>query len=294
MLIRRRDDGVQVRAPAKINLFLEVLGRRPDGYHDLATLMVTVGLYDTLSVRESPDGAVHLECDHPGLSTGPDNLVVRAAELIRSRFGVRQGVGLRLSKRIPLAAGLAGGSADAAATLAALDRLWRLGLTARQLGELGAELGSDVPFFFFGPAAWCTGRGEVVEPLPVGRPLDVVLVNPGVGLSTASVFKALALPEGPVDGSAAREALAKGDTTALGRALFNRLEGPAVGLCPEVGRLLAALAARRPAGARMSGSGSTVFALADGPAEAMRISRSLRFGREADWAGRVHVVRSCD
>src|SRR5690606_9042064 len=120
---------------------------------------------------------------------------------------------------------------------------------------LGAELGSDVPFFFHGPAAWCTGRGEVVEPAPVGRPLDLVLAGPGAGLSTASVFRALTVPETPVDGAAARSALASGDVGALGRALFNRLEEPAIGLCEEVGGLRKALVALGPAGVLMSGSG---------------------------------------
>jgi len=294
MLIRRRDGGVQVRAPAKVNLFLEVHRRRPDGYHDLATLMVTVGLYDTLDVRETPDGTVQLSCDHPGLSTGADNLVVRAAQLLRSRFNVKQGAAVRLEKRIPLAAGLAGGSSDAAATLAALDRLWGLGLSKGQLAQLGAEVGSDVAFFFHAPAAWCTGRGEIVEPSAVGRPLDLVLAGPSAGLSTASVFGALTVPETPADGAAARAALAAGDVSALGRALFNRLEEPAIGLYAEVGRLRQALSELGPAGVLMSGSGTTVFALTDGPAEAMRVARALQSGREAGCAARVHVVRSCD
>src|SRR5262245_7857346 len=133
MWLLRDGPVVRVRTPAKVNLFLEVLGRRPDGYHDLATLMVTVGLYDSLELREAPHGQVRLECDTPGLSSGPDNLVCRAAELIRSRFGVTSGVDVKLSKRIPMQAGLAGGSSDAAATLAGLDALWRLGQTSEQL-----------------------------------------------------------------------------------------------------------------------------------------------------------------
>src|SRR3989442_1649445 len=116
MWLRRSGAGVQVWAPAKVNLFLEVLGRRPDGYHDLATLMVTVSLYDTLELREAPAGEVRLYCDRPDLSTGPDNLVHRAAELVRRVAGVRSGAEITLRKRIPLAAGLAGGSSDAAAT----------------------------------------------------------------------------------------------------------------------------------------------------------------------------------
>src|SRR5689334_10702080 len=168
MISERTPDGLTVRAPAKVNLFLEVLRRRPDGYHDLATLMVAVGLYDTLELRDDPGGSVSLRCDHPQLSTGPDNLVVRAAELVRQTAGVTKGVAIRLWKRIPLAAGLAGGSSDAAATLAGLNRLWQLGWDRARLAELGARLGSDVAFFFSAPAAWCTGRGEVVEPLKLG------------------------------------------------------------------------------------------------------------------------------
>ena len=294
MWLRRDGDAVVVQTPAKVNLFLEVLGRRPVGYHELASLMLTVGLYDSLEVRETDSGAVRLECDLPGLSVGPDNLVCRAAELIRSRFGVRSGVDVRLSKRIPTQAGLAGGSSDAAATLLGLDALWRLGQSREQLGALGAELGSDVTFFFFGPAAWCTGRGEIVEPVRPGRPLDLVLVCPPVGLSTASVFKALALSGETVDGEAFRQAFRAGDVEEIGRRLHNRLQGPAERLCPEVGHWLERLRQLAPAGAMMSGSGSTVFALARDADDAWRIARGLREGREAGACPRVLVVRSCD
>ncbi len=285
---------MRVWAPAKVNLFLEVLGRRPDGYHDLATLMVAVGLFDSVQLRESPSGQVRLECDLPGLSTGPDNLVCRAAELLRARFGVACGVDVRLSKRIPLQAGLAGGSSDAAATLAGLNALWRLGLDAVQLGKLGAELGSDVTFFFFGPAAWCTGRGEIVEPLKPGGPLDLVLACPPVGLSTASVFQALRLAGPVVDGAAVRQAFAAGDPAALGRCLHNRLQAPAEQLCPAVSRLRQRLEALAPAGVLMSGSGSTVFALAHDAADALRMARALQDVREDGEQARVFVVRSCD
>ena len=127
--------------------------------------MVTVGLYDTLEVRENASGDIRLACDHPDLSTGPDNLVWRAVDLVRRRFGRERALTCGCASASPWQAGLAGGSSDAAATLAGLNRLWRLGLDANELGRLGAELGSDVAFFFFAPAAWCTGRGEIVEPL---------------------------------------------------------------------------------------------------------------------------------
>jgi 4-diphosphocytidyl-2-C-methyl-D-erythritol kinase len=294
MQIRRDNAAVRVWAPAKVNLFLEVLGRRPDGYHELATLMTAVSLYDTLELTGLPSGEVRLTCDHPSLSTGPENLVCRAVELVRQRTGRRDGVAVRLRKRIPLAAGLAGGSSDAAATLAGLNRLWHLGWGREELAELGPQLGSDVAFFFSTPAAWCTGRGEVVEPLRLGRPLDFVLVCPPVGLSTAEVFRGVTVPERPHDGAGARAAAEGGDVEALGRALFNRLQPVAERLCPAVAEPGERLAGLNPAGWLMSGSGSTVFALCRSPEEALLLSRALRPVREERGGARVLVVRSCD
>ncbi len=294
MWIQREGYSVRVWTPAKVNLFLEVLGRRSDGYHDLNTLMVTVGLFDTLHFREQASQDIYLTCDHPGLSVGPENLVHRAARLLRERFDIRSGVAIHLAKRIPTEAGLAGGSSDAAATLAGLNRLWRLGLRPEQLATLGAELGSDVAFFFHGPAAWCTGRGEIIEPMTLGSRLYLVLCCPRVGLSTASVFRALRLDGPPRDGGAARRAAEKGDIADLGMNLYNRLEEPAMRLCPEVAGWRERLARLRPAGARMSGSGSTLFALANDAAEALRLARALASQQEAGCQARVFVVRSCD
>jgi 4-diphosphocytidyl-2-C-methyl-D-erythritol kinase len=293
MWIERRAGIVRVWTPAKVNLFLEVLGRRPDGYHDLATLMVTVGLYDSLEIHETSGGEVRLTCDLPALSTGDDNLIVKAARLLRQRYGVTSGVEIRLRKRIPMASGLAGGSSDAAATLAGLDRLWRLNLGNDELGRLGAELGSDVTFFFHGPAAWCTGRGEVVEPLDLRKPLDLVLACPRGGLSTASVFRALTLPPTPTPGDGVRQALEGGEVERIGRALHNRLEEPAMKLSPEVAGLREEITRLGPAGVLMSGSGSTVFALARDAADARRLSRAMTSGQDVVGKVRVFVVRSC-
>ncbi|MBY0231908.1 MAG: 4-(cytidine 5'-diphospho)-2-C-methyl-D-erythritol kinase [Gemmataceae bacterium] len=293
MRLSRAGDRVRVLAPAKVNLFLEVLGKRADGYHELSTLMVAVGLFDTLELRETA-GETALECDEPSLSTGPDNLVMKAAALVRERFGVRQGVAMTLRKRIPMQAGLAGGSSDGAATLAGLNLLWRLGLDAPALASLGAELGSDVSFFFHGPAAWCSGRGEIVRPLRLGATLDLVLACPRAGLSTASVFKALRLPAEPVDGAGMEEAARSGDKEQIGRLMRNRLEAAAEEACPEVGRLRRRLEGTRPLGARMSGSGSVVFALARDGSDAARVARAMSEGREAGGLARVSVCKSCD
>jgi 4-diphosphocytidyl-2-C-methyl-D-erythritol kinase len=294
MLIRRCGTAVRLWAPAKVNLFLEVLGRRPDGYHELATLLVAVGLYDTLEIKEDPTGADRLHCDDPALPTGADNLVCRAIDLVRRRTGRTAGVAVRLSKRIPQAAGLGGGSSDAAATLAGLNRLWRLGWGREELARLGAELGSDVAFFFSTPAAWCTGRGERVEPLRLGRPLDFVLATPAAGLSTAQVYGAVQVPDAPLDGHAVRRAAAAGDVEVLGRLLHNRLQPAAGRLCPAVAGLVAELADLGPAGTLVSGSGSTVFALCRHGGEALRIARALRRRLGAGGPTRVRVVRSCD
>jgi 4-diphosphocytidyl-2-C-methyl-D-erythritol kinase len=301
MLSATYADAVLVWAPAKVNLFLEVLAKRSDGYHEIATLMVAVSLYDTLEFKEEASGDVRLHCDHPNLSPGPDNLVVRAAELLRRRHRVRRGARIGLAKRIPLAAGLAGGSSDAAATLAGLNRLWGLGLPDSELAALGAELGSDVPFFFAAPAAWCTGRGEQVAPLPLGGRLCFVLACPEAGLSTAEVYRAVAVPDRPQGGDEIRKAVASGDPGAIGGRLHNRLQGPAERLCPEVARLRERLAGLGPAGVLMSGSGTSVVALCRDHDEALRVARGL--GNGADQGGgsgrragarlRVFLVRSC-
>jgi 4-diphosphocytidyl-2-C-methyl-D-erythritol kinase len=298
MLTARRADIVSVRAPAKVNLFLELLGKRPDGYHEIATLMVAVNLYDTLEFAEEPSGQLVLTCDHPGLSTGPDNLVRRAADLLRRRTGCDRGARIHLIKRIPMAAGLAGGSSDAAAALAGLNLLWNLGLSAAELGRLAADAGSDTAFFFATPAAWCTGRGELVSPAPVARPLHFLLVCPATGLSTAAVYRGATIPEQPVAGDAIRRALARGDAAAVGGLLHNRLQAPAERLCPAVAELTERLARLRPAGVRMSGSGSSLFALGRDRYETVRLARALRRAAPSSsgvpGSGlRLFLVRSC-
>jgi 4-diphosphocytidyl-2-C-methyl-D-erythritol kinase len=154
-----------VLAPAKINLHLEVLGLRPDGYHELAMVMQSLDLADSLHFTPTADGAITLECDRPDLSTGPDNLIVKAAQMLRSRAGLPElGVHIALSKRIPIGAGLAGGSSDGAATLVGLNALWGCGFPAADLHAMALALGSDMPFCLAGGTRLCFGRGEVMEP----------------------------------------------------------------------------------------------------------------------------------
>ena len=195
MRFRSIAGGVEVLAPAKLNLFLEVLGRRPDGYHEIETVMVAISLCDTLTFRDDPSGAIRLRCSDPALPVGADNLVIKAADRLREATGCRRGAEIDLTKVIPAQAGLAGGSSDAAATLAALDRLWDLRLAPERLDALAAEVGSDVPFFNHVPAAVCRGRGERVEPVSLMQTYNFVLVCPPVGVSTADAYRRVVPPD---------------------------------------------------------------------------------------------------
>ena len=175
-----------VRAPAKINLHLEVLGLRPDGFHELAMVMQSIDLADRLWLRPSADGQISLSCDQPELPTDSTNLIVRAAELLRARSGlVELGAELVLEKRIPIGAGLAGGSSNGAAALVGLNALWGLGFRAEALHAMAAELGSDMPFCLDGGTQFCFGRGERLEPLEAPLKLALLLVkHPQVSVST--------------------------------------------------------------------------------------------------------------
>ncbi|VTR96774.1 4-(cytidine 5'-diphospho)-2-C-methyl-D-erythritol kinase [Tuwongella immobilis] len=285
---------VHLATPAKVNLFLEIRAKRPDGYHELETLMVPISLYDTLQFQMSPDSQLTLRCSHPDLGNPDENLVLRAARLLRDTVGITTGAQITLTKRIPLAAGLAGGSSDAAATLVGLNRLWNLGLSRPQLLPLAQQLGSDIAFFLGDGAAWCTGRGEVITPCPVAIPLELVLVCPSFGMSTPAVYRALRVPASPIDGTAIRAAVQQGDIDAIAQSLHNRLEEPAQTINPLLADWLERLRNTNATGVRMSGSGSTLFALCRDRTEATRVASAI--ASEAGSVGaisRVLLVRSC-
>ena len=274
---------LSVRAPAKINLYLEVVGKRPDGYHDICTIMQTVSLYDELSFTAREDGQVVLRASGEELPTAQENLVYRAARLLQSRFAPARGVSISLNKAIPVGRGLGGGSSDAAATLNALNTLWGLGRTPEELQGMGAELGSDVPFFIRGGTALCEGRGERVTPCLIRGEFHYVLVLPAVHTSTAAVYAAwrhnLTTRDSGVTIEVVKEALATGDAQRLGRGLYNGLERAAFQVSPAVhgvGELLGA--ATRLVGSRrvcMSGSGSAFFAVCDTPNQARDVAAQL-------------------
>ncbi len=267
MIVERIETGLRVRAPAKLNLFLEVKGRRPDGYHEIESLMVTVDLYDTLTFSNDPGGAIHLACDDPALPTDGRNLVVKAAERLRAEVNMPLGASIDLQKMIPAQAGLAGGSSDAAATLVGLNELWELNLPTDTLASIAAEIGSDVAFFLHAPAAICRGRGEMIEPIDLSAllPIHFVLVCPPLGVGTSDVYRRLVVPDRPRSIGPIVEALMAGDTSALGSEIFNRLQPVAESLEPELIRVREAWETLDPSlldGFAMSGSGSASFGLA--------------------------------
>lgn len=237
-----------LEAPAKLNLFLEVMGRRPDGYHELRTVMVPVSLCDRLEFRRKRAGTrVRFDPPLPGPTT-----VERAVALVRRRTGFRGGVTVHVHKRIPLGAGLGGGSADGAATLVGLNRLLGLRLGPSDLMELAADIGSDVPFFLAGGPALCAGRGERVTPLKIDWPGRFWLAMPAFSISTAGIYKRL----GPdLRGPRRRVEGFLGDLARRRWRPFNRLEAPAFRERPELRGLLRALGP----GARMTGSGAACF-----------------------------------
>jgi len=245
-------------APAKINLCLHVLGRRPDGYHELAMLMQRVSLYDEVGLELTEDGRVRLECAGLVLAPGEENLVVRAARSLLQATGCQQGVAIRLDKRIPVAAGLGGGSSDAAAVLLGLNRLAGLGLSRQELMDIGLTLGADVPFFVLEQAAWATGIGERLEPLTSLPQVSYVLVNPGIPVSTAWVYQNLRLtPKGDLTKLREFPRTVEG----LVRLLHNDLESVTGSRHPEIAEIRRRLQDHGALGTLMSGSGATVFGL---------------------------------
>ncbi len=274
--------GFSLLAPAKINLTLRVTGRRADGYHELESLVVFAEVGDRLHFAPSDDLTLELSGPFAAALTDPaDNLILKAARRLAERSKTSLGAAIVLEKVLPVASGIGGGSADAAATLTGLDRLWRLGSDPGELAAIALTLGADVPVCLTGAPAWMTGIGEGVEPLPDLPSLPAVLVNPGRALSTPAVFAARRgdfSPTSPCPTITDRDRLLD-----WLRDSANDLEAPARALEPEVDRVLQALTARSGCRlARMSGSGATCFGLFDSVEEA-QAGAEMTAAEEPDW-----------
>ena len=267
---------VTVEANAKINLTLDILGTRPDGYHEVEMIMQSVGLSDTIHLERMETG-ISLRMDAPELPADETNLAWKAARLFLDVYKIQTGVAIEIEKRIPIAAGLAGGSADAAGTLIGMNRLFGTGLSAKELCGLGEKIGSDVPFCIEGGTMLATGRGEILRRLPELPPLFVVLAKPPVSVSTAWAYRTydeMGAVRHP-DTKAMLAALSEARVDAIAKGLVNVLEEVTLEAHPVVGEYKRLLAKNGTMAAMMSGSGSTVFALAEKKTDAERAASEL-------------------
>ncbi|MGA8942985.1 MAG: 4-(cytidine 5'-diphospho)-2-C-methyl-D-erythritol kinase [Thermoactinomyces sp.] len=269
---------ISVKAPAKINLTLDALHKRPDGYHELKMVMTTVDLYDRVDLYARDDSAITLESSSGFVPQDERNLAYRAALLLREKAGIKRGVHIYIDKHIPVAAGLAGGSSDAAATLRGLNHLWGLGLDLEELKEIGAEIGSDVPFCIYSKTALAEGRGEILTPLSPPPACWVILAKPDHGVSTADVFKNLQVEK--IDEHPQTEkmidALERQDYEAMVRYLGNVLEPVTMEMHDTVKKLKEKMQLFGTDGVLMSGSGPTVFGLVKQEYRVKRIVNSLK------------------
>jgi 4-diphosphocytidyl-2-C-methyl-D-erythritol kinase len=267
---------LSIRSPAKINLFLEVVARRPDGYHEIESVMQLVDLCDDVQLRRIPRG-IQVSVAGADLPGGSGNLAHRAAALFLERAGIREGVHIHLEKRIPVAGGLGGGSSNAAAVLAGLTRLYAVGQTGEGLRGLACQLGSDVPFFLSDGLAVATGRGERLSPLRPWPPYWVVLANPGVPVSTAWAYGEASSKLTQREGRATIQPLIVHDQIAWPPAwAFNRLEAVVLPYHPEISALKALLQEGGGSPVLMSGSGGSVFAVVSDEAAGQALAGRVR------------------
>lgn len=265
------------KAPAKINLGLDICGRLEDGYHELAMVMASVDLNDYVTVTELAEDTVIMTSNSHRMPHNGKNDVVKAAQLVKERYGIRAGVQIELEKNIPICAGLGGGSSDAAATLRALDRLWNLGMSQADMIELGFAIGSDVPYCLSAGYAYIAGKGEQVECLPAQLSSWVVLVKPDFGVSTRTVFKEID-PEtiSRVDIAGLKEALVTGDYETMLACMGNSLEDITIARRPLIQKIKDRMLAAGADVALMSGSGPTVFALCPTAKRADRVYNAMK------------------
>jgi len=267
-----------VQANAKINLTLDVLHKRPDGYHQVEMIMQAIELADTLRFEEKCKGDISIASNIPHLPCDHRNLAYKAAILIKETCQIEKGVHIILEKRIPMSAGLAGGSTDAASVLLGLNQLWNLGLSMQELEVLGARLGSDVPFCLRGGTMLATGRGEILEPLAPMPPCYVVLAKPRMGVSTAWVYGKYRDKTGlrHPDTMGVKSALEKGDILGVANRLSNVLETVTIPEYPQIGKIKESMLEYGAMASLMSGSGPTVFGLAENQDKAEYIAEKLR------------------
>ncbi|MDK3768398.1 4-(cytidine 5'-diphospho)-2-C-methyl-D-erythritol kinase [Staphylococcus pseudintermedius] len=275
-------------APAKINLTLDTLYKRDDGYHEVEMIMTTIDLSDRLSFEKRNDSRIVLKVDETFIPSDDRNLAYRAALLMKETYQIKQGVTITLEKNIPVAAGLAGGSSDAAATMRGMNRLFELNRSLDELSELSAAIGSDVPFCVYGTTALCKGRGEILEILPKTPSAWVIVAKPQAGLSTPEIYGGLDLSQPfPVHTEQCLKAIEENDYDALCKSLSNRLEPVSMQLQPEIAKIKTNMLNNGADGALMSGSGPTVYGFAQHERQARHI-----FNAVSGCCNDVYLVRT--
>ncbi|MGI6362761.1 MAG: 4-(cytidine 5'-diphospho)-2-C-methyl-D-erythritol kinase [Bacillota bacterium] len=270
---------LNLNAPAKINLSLDVLGRRDDGYHNLEMVMQTIGLCDNICLETRTDGQILVRCSHPQVPADEENIAYKAASLLKELSGnMHLGASITITKNIPVAAGLGGGSADAAAVLKGLNFLWGLKLSPGELARAGLQLGADVPFCLMGGTALARGIGELLTPLPPPQLFWVVLLKPREGVSTADVYKRYnpAFVRSRPNNEALIAALAAGSKDDITKAMANVLESVTFSLLPILGHLKQQALEYGAFASQMTGSGPTIFALAADSRRAAAIYNGLK------------------
>ena len=266
-----------VKAPAKINLSLDVLHKRPDGYHEVKMIMTTIDLADRIELYELETDTIKIISHNRFVPDDNRNLAYQAASILKKRFGIKRGVAISITKTIPVAAGLAGGSSDAAATLRGLNKLWGIGLSVDELAEIGAVIGSDVSFCVYGGTAISTGRGEKVEHISAPPHCWVVLAKPSIGVSTADVYRNLKLEKvqhPDVEGMV--QAIQSKDYDGICNRVGNVLEDVTLRMYPEVAHIKDQMKRFGADAVLMSGSGPTVFGLVEHESRMHRICNGLR------------------
>ncbi|MBE9528874.1 MAG: 4-(cytidine 5'-diphospho)-2-C-methyl-D-erythritol kinase [Proteobacteria bacterium] len=262
-------------SPAKINLILRITSKRSDGYHNILSLMQPISLYDEVEVEVNTDGGIDVKADVPGVPNGPENLAYRAARLFLDESGIKSGVKVSIRKRIPHGAGLGGGSSNAATVLVALNELSGAGFSVEKLMALGAELGSDVPFFMLKTSAIATGRGTELRAVKLPS-YQYVLINPGFGVSTEWAYSNFILTNGIEDNTLFYSEDTFNDLPWLTRSMYNDLESVTASVHPQIAVIKEALVRAGAEGALMSGSGPTLFGIFSDHARAATAAASLR------------------
>lgn len=276
------------KAPAKINLGLDVLHKRPDGYHELEMIMSSVDLADRLTIKELPQNEILIETNKAFLPVDKRNNVYQAAHLVKEKFNIDKGIHIAINKQIPVAAGLGGGSSDTAAALRGMNQLWELGMTKEELSEIGVKIGTDVPYCVYGQTSFIGGKGEIVETIQPMPQCWVVLVKPRISVSTRTVF-----PEVEVDKihhpdiAALRQAIEAGDYQEMIRHMGNSLEDITIARHPIVQQIKERMMKYGADVALMSGSGPTCFALCQQQSRAQRVYNGLK-----GFCDEVYLVRS--